>query len=99
MRVYAVDRSDLPPLEMPSRFRRDIHYFMTPPGEHNAPKLPPDEYWIRLEDTRRWLEEGMLLLVSPLDSENQAEVEISEDQEKWLEWLLANQVQHVRLGP
>jgi hypothetical protein len=105
MRVYAVDRSDLPPLEMPSRFRRDIHYFMAvpgekeAPGEHDVPKLPPDEFWIRLEDARRWLDDGMLMLVSPLDSENQAEVEISEDQEKWLEWLLANQVQHVRLAP
>jgi hypothetical protein len=99
MRVHAVDRSDLPPLEMPARFRRDIHYFMTPAGEHNVPKLPPDEFWIRLEDARRWLDDGMLMLVSPLDSENQAEVEISEDQEKWLEWLLANQVQHVRLAP
>ncbi|MBI3836895.1 MAG: hypothetical protein HY288_03035 [Planctomycetia bacterium] len=105
MRVYAVDRSNLPPLEMPPRFRRDIHYFMAVPGadegpgEPRIPKLPPDEYWIRLEDARRWLDEGILMLVSPLDSENQAEVEISEDQEKWLQWLLDNQVQHVRLGP
>jgi hypothetical protein len=99
MRVYAIDRPEVPPLEMSSRFKRDIHYFMTPPGEHNAPKLPAGEYWIRLEDAQRWLDEGLLKLVSPLDSENQADVEISEEQEQWLEWLLANQVQHVRVGP
>jgi hypothetical protein len=41
----------------------------------------------------------VLLLVSPLDSENQAEVELSEEQEAWLEWLVAHGIQHVRLAP
>lgn len=98
MLVFAVNRPEVAPLEMPARFHRDIAYFMTPPGERGAPKLPAGEYWIRREDAERWLAEGVMLLVSPLDSENQAEVEISEDQEKWLEWLIANQVEHVRLG-
>jgi hypothetical protein len=99
MRIVAVDRPDVPPMEMPPRFKRDIHYFMTPPGEHDAPKLPPGEYWIRLEEARHWLDEGSLQLVSPLDSENKADVEITEEQEQWLEWLLANQVQHVKIEP
>jgi hypothetical protein len=97
--VQAVDRDDVPPLEMPARFAHDIAYFMTPPGERGAPKLPAGEYWIDLEDARRWLEDGVMLLVSPLDSENRAEVELSEEQEAWLEWLLAHNVQHVRLTP
>ena len=59
--------------------------------------MPPGEFWISLDDARRWLDEGVLLLVSPLDGENQAEAEISEEQEQWLEWLLENDVQHVRL--
>jgi hypothetical protein len=99
MLVYAVERPELAPLAMPERFARDIAYFMTPPGERGAPRLPAGEYWIDLADARRWLAEGVLLLVSPLDSENQAEVEISEEQEKWLEWMVDNQVQHVRLAP
>jgi hypothetical protein len=97
MRVFAVGRPELPPLEMSSRFKHDIAYFMTPPGERGVPQLPPGEYWVALDDAQRWLDEGVLVLVSPLDSENQAEAEISEEQEKWLEWLLANQVQHLRL--
>jgi hypothetical protein len=96
--VHAADRADVPPLEMPARFAHDIAYFMTPPGERGAPKLPAREYWIDLADARRWLDEGVILLVSPLDSENQAEVELSEEQEAWLEWLLANNIQHVRLS-
>ena len=99
MWVHAVERPDLAPLEMPARFAHDVAYFMTPPGERGAPALPPGEYWISLDDARRWLAEGVLLLVSPLDSENKAEVEISEDQEKWLEWLVANGVQRVRVAP
>ncbi len=98
MWVHAVERADLPPLEMPARFAHDIAYFMTPPGERGAPALPSGEYWINLDEARTWLAEGVLLLVSPLDSENQAEVEISEEQEKWLEWLVANGVQRVRIG-
>lgn len=99
MRVHAVGRPELAPLEMPARFKYDVAYFMTPPGERGVPELPQGEYWVMLDDARRWLDEGVLVLVSPLDSENQAEAEISEDQERWLEWLLAHQVEHVRLEP
>jgi hypothetical protein len=99
MLVYAVDRPELAPLEMPGRFKRDVAYFMTPQGERGAPKMPAGDYWISLDDAKRWVADGVMLLVSPLDSENQAEVEITEEQETWLEWLIANNVQHVRLAP
>ena len=82
---------------MPRRFKHDIAYFMTPPGEGGVPELPAGEYWVVLDDARRLLDEGVLRLVSPLDSENQAEAEITEDQERWLEWLLANGIEHLRL--
>lgn len=97
MRVHAVDRPELAPLEMPARFRHDVAYFMTPPGERGVPELPEGQYWIKLEDARRWLEEGVLVLVSPLDSENRAEAEISEDQERWLEWMVGHGIERVRL--
>jgi hypothetical protein len=97
MKVHAANRPDLEPLEMSARFKHDVAYFMTPPGQRGAPALPAGEYWIDLDEARRWLDDGMLTLVSPLDSENQAEAEISEEQEKFLEWLVAHGVQHVRL--
>lgn len=99
MRVIAVARPDVVPVVMPSRFAHDVAYFMTPGGERGAPVLPRGEYWIDPAEARRWLDEGVLNLVSPLDSEKQAEVEISEDQERWLEWLLEHDVRHVRLEP
>jgi len=97
MRVIPVGRPELAPFEMPARFKHDIAYFMTPPGERGAPKLPAGEYWISLDEARRWLDEGVLKLVSPLDSENAAEVEISEEQENWLQWMVDHGLEHVRL--
>ena len=96
--VCAVGKSDLAPLAMPDRFRHEVNYFMTPPGEHGVPKLPDGEYWVRLDDARRWYDEGVIRLVSPLDSENQTEVELSEEQEAWMEWMLEHEVEHIRLS-
>jgi hypothetical protein len=99
MRVYSVDHPDVPPLEMPRRFKHDIAYFMTPPGSPGAPaQLPAGEYWIEPADARRWLDEGVLKVISPLDSRRQAELELTEEQEEWLEWLLAGGIRHVRLA-
>jgi len=95
--VHAVDRSDVVPLEMPDRFRHDVTYFMTPPGEHGVPDLPAGEYWVRLNDARRWLDEFVVLVVSPLDSESKAEIELTDEMEAWLEWMVANGVEHIRL--
>ena len=41
--------------------------------------------------------EGVFLLVSPLDTENMTEVELSEDQEAFLSWLDRNKIQHIRV--
>lgn len=97
IRVHAVDRPALPPLTMPDRFRHEITYFMTPPGDHGVPVLPSGQYWVRVNDARHWLDAGVFRLVSPLDSENHTEIELTEEQEAWLEWMVANGVQHVRL--
>lgn len=97
MHVFAVDRQDLPALELPSRFRTEIVFFMTPSGERGAPKLPEGEYWIDLEEARRWLDEQVIRVVSPLDAENMAEIELTDYHETFLEWLIKHQVSHVRL--
>ena len=97
MFVHAVDRPDVPPHAMPDRFKTDVAYFMTPGDSPGVPALKQNEYWIRLEDSRRWLDELVVRVVSPLDAASQAEVELTEDQEAWLEWLVKNNIQHVRL--
>lgn len=96
--VYAVDRPELPPVQMPDRFRHDITCFCTPAGESGAPRtLNPREYWVRLEDARQAYDDGVVRVVSPLDSESTAELEITEEQEDWLRWMLENEIEHVRL--
>lgn len=97
MQVVAVNRPDVPPISMPARFRTDVSYFMTPRDEPDVPKLGADEYWIRLSEAKIWLDELVVSIVSPLSAEVKAEVELTEDQEAWLEWIVANDVQHIRL--
>lgn len=97
VQVIAMDRSDVAALQMPDRFRKEIVYFMTPAEGDDAPKLGKNEYWIRTEDAAKWLDDGVFTLVSPLDAESVAEVEITEDQETWLEWMVANKISTVRL--
>jgi hypothetical protein len=97
MLVFAVDQPELPPFTMPDRFRHEITYFITPAGEAGIPALPTREYWIRLCDTQSFLDDGAVRIVSPLDSDSKAEIELTEEQENWLEWLLAHKIEHVRV--
>ncbi len=98
MLVHAIDHPQVPPLAMPDRFKHDVAYFMTPPGERGAPaKLPAGEYWIDPDDAATWLADGVLSVYSPLDSDKQAELEITEDQELFLDWLKVHGVRHIRL--
>ena len=83
---------------MPDRFRQEITFFMTSAGEPGVPNLGRGEYWIRLADAKSILDEGCLRIVSPLDSATRAEIELSEEQENWLEWMIANNIEHVRFG-
>lgn len=96
-RVLAVARPDLPPWEMSDRFRHDIAYFMSISGENEVPRLPEGEYWVRLEDARAWRDDGVFQVVSPLDSQAQTDVELSEEQEAWLAWMIEHEVQHIRI--
>jgi hypothetical protein len=80
---------------MPARFKTDIAYFMTTePG----PRLPAGEYRVDLAAAERWLADGVVEVVSPLDSLNHTEFEVTEEQEAWLAWLVAHRVQHVRVA-
>lgn len=95
--IFAVDRADLAPFPMSDRFRHEVTYFMSLPGEAGVPKLPTGEYWIHRSNARQWLDDGVFYLVSPLDEQNRTEIELSEEQEAWLEWMVTNHVEHVRV--
>src|SRR5579884_2525278 len=96
-RVEPLDRPDVAPLTITPRLRGQLVYFMTPPGTPGIPALQEDEYWIARDEVARWLDEGVFYLVSPLDSANATEVELTEEQESFLGWLQRNGVQHVRV--
>jgi hypothetical protein len=99
VRVVPVDRPELAPFAMPDRFRHDITYFVTSPGESGAPaKLGENEWWVRLCDANEFYDEGILRIVSPLDSQSTAELEITEEQEAWLRWMIDNRIEHIRLA-
>src|SRR6478752_1591184 len=96
-RLLPVDRPGVAPLPISDRLRGQLVYFMTAPGSQGIPALSEDEYWLARDEVARWLDEGVFYLVSPLDSANATEVELTEEQEALLGWLKAQGVQHVRL--
>lgn len=97
VKVFSVNHTDLPPFVMSDRFRHEIAYF----GSRNGPDIPVElgasEYWIDRQESQEIYDSGVIRLVSPLDSSSTAELELSEELERWLEWVLDNEVQHVRL--
>ena len=95
--LIPVDRPVAPSLEISARLRSQLVYFITPPDAARVPPLPPNEYWIDAAQTAQRLADGVLELVSPLDEAHRTTVELSEEQEIFLEWLTTHQVQHVRL--
>lgn len=96
LRLVAVGRPELAAFPITQRLRSQLVYFMAEPSAQGVPALADDEYFIPKGDVKRWLDEGVFSLVSPLDSANETEVELSEDQEALFEWLKRHQVEHIR---
>lgn len=95
--VQAVNRPDVPAFKVSPRFRHDITYFAAHPSDLGRPTLPQGEYYIQLAAARVTLDDGVFRIVSPLDSDNRTELEITEEQEDWLKWIVEYEVEHVRL--
>ena len=96
--IQAVNRPEVPPLKVSARFRHDITYFAAHPSNLGRPALPQGEYYMVLEEARVTLDDGVFRIVSPLDSDNRTEIEITEEHEDWLRWVVENQVEHLRLA-
>jgi hypothetical protein len=97
VRITPVDQTSVAPMKGPDSFRHEVTYFMTPGDGDGAPALGKDEYWVESKNVAQWLEDGCLELMSPLNAEIKAEIEISEFQEEWLEWMKANDITHIRV--
>ena len=92
-----VDRDGLAAREISPRFRSQLVYFMSSPGEPGVPNLGEGEYWFDPAQVAKWMDDGVFYLVSPLDTANMTEVEITEEQEDFLQWLGSNNVRHIRI--
>jgi hypothetical protein len=95
--LIPVDRNDVKPLPISARLRSQLVYFITAPGSPGVPALQENEMWFARAEVTDWLADGVFYLVSPLDSGNRTEVELSEEQESMLGWLDKNGIQHVRV--
>ena len=95
--VIALGLEGVAPREITSRLRSQFNYFAIPSGSPGVPALGEAEYWFDAADVERWLDDGVFHLVSPLDTANMTEVELTEEQEDFLNWLKGKGVQHIRV--
>jgi hypothetical protein len=96
IKLVSVDHPEASPLPISTRLRSQLVYFMTSTGTQGVPALGENEFWFARDEVDKWLDDGVFYLVSPLDSANMTEVEITEEQEGMLLWLSRNEIQHVR---
>ena len=95
--LIPLDRPEVARRAITPRLRAQLVYFMSASGQSGVPSLGEGEYWFAAADVARWIDEGVFYLVSPLDTANMTEVELTEEQEALLQWLMDQHVQHVRL--
>ena len=95
--LVPIDRPGVAARPISPRLRSQLVYFVASAGSEGVPPLGEGEYWFRPDEVDRWIDEGVFYLVSPLDTANMTEVEISEEQESLLLWLRDQGVCHVRV--
>ena len=95
--LIPIDRAEVAPRPISARLRGQLVYFMSVHDTVGVPALGENEFWFAADEVARWVDEGVFYLVSPLDTANMTEVELTEEQETLLQWLKDMQVQHVRL--
>ena len=96
-RLVPLDRPEVPPRAISPRLRSQLVYFGSPAGAPGVPPLGEGELFFAAAEVQTWLQEGVVWLVSPLDTAHKTEVELTEEQEALLEWLRETGVQHVRV--
>jgi len=95
--LVPIDNPAAPPLVISARLQSQLVYFMTPPDEPHVPPLQPTDYWIDAAHSAQWFADGVFELVSPLDEEHPTVIELSEEQEVFMEWLTTHNIQHIRV--
>ena len=98
LELVPLDRPGVSPRPISPRLRSQLVYFGSPPDAPSAPTLGEHEYFFAEAEVARWVDDGVFYLVSPLDTANMTEVELTEEQEAFLQWLQTHGIQHVRLA-
>lgn len=91
--LVPVDRPGAAPKAISPRLRSQLVYFAIP----SESGLPEFEYRFDADEVAKWLDDGVISLVSPLDTANMTDVELSEEQEAMLAWLSKEKIGHVRV--
>jgi len=94
--VIPIDKPGVPTFEISSILKGQLHYFTEGLVQHGG---KADEFLFPLERTTQLLDEGVFYMTSPLDDQNRAEIEITEEQEDLLAWLVSNQIERVKVRP
>lgn len=95
--LQPLDRPEVSSLPISSRLRGQLVYFVASPNDLGVPTLGENEYFFHESEVMKWLDEGVFYLVSPLDTANMTEVEITEEQEALFHWLNTKKVQHIKV--
>jgi hypothetical protein len=95
--IHPLDQPAVPPLPISGRLRSQLVYFMAAGGSPGVPPLKEGEFFFKADEVAGWIDDGVLSLISPLDTGHATEVELSEEQEALLNWLQTHRVQHVRV--
>jgi len=95
--IVPLDREGVPPRAITPRLRTQLNYFVGSPSAAGVPAPGEGELWFDPAEVARWLDDGVFYLVSPLDTDNMTEVELTEEQEDFLGWLKSADVRHVRI--
>lgn len=95
--LVPLDRPEVAPLAISPRLRNQLVYFMSPRDTPGLPSLGERDFWFAAAEVAQWADDGVIHVVSPLDTAGRTEVELSEEQETFVAWLHKNGVQHVRL--
>ena len=97
MFLVPIDRPEVPPLAITPRLRDQLVYFMSARDTAGLPAMGEQDFWFDADEVAKWADDGVFYLVSPLDTDNMTEVELTEEQETMLAWLQSKAVRHVRL--
>ena len=90
--LAVIDRPEVLPLTISARLRSQLVYFAVPVNPPIEGELAFSE-----QEVEKWLDEGVIELISPLDTANMTEVELEEEQETMLLWLKQQKAWRVRI--